>query len=285
MKKILILCLILSSSLNGWTQNTINDYKYVVVPLQYDFLKGQNTYRLNTLTKVLFKQHGFDVHFEKSDLPKDLFDDRCLAMYADVHKVKGGFRKTKLEITLKDCRGEVIMTSDVGQSGENNHEKRHQIALRDAFNSIKKLNYKYQPNSSSTQNASLNKEKKVEKEIVKTEVEETIEKIEKVDEVDEVEDKSIAARKEEVKSIETKIEKEKIASKKISNVLYAIPIKNGYQVRDEAKNNMMVLLKTAAKNVYTVKGKSAIVFKENDKWMYSENDGSSSVLKELNIKF
>lgn len=279
MKKILFLCLIACSCFNGWTQNTINDYKYVVVPLQYDFLKGQNTYRLNTLTKVLFQQHGFDVYFEKSELPEDLFEDRCLAMYADVQEVKGGFRKTRLEITLKDCYGELIVKSDVGQSGENNHEKRHQAALRESFNSIKKINYKYQPKpNSSTDNKSIIKEE-VEKETKK------VVEIKDVEDIEKAEVKATPPQKEKRKTIDAIVEKEKPSSNKISNKLFPTPINNGYQIRDEGNKDVMVLLNSAAKNVFIVKGKSAIVFKEKGKWMYSENDGFALVLKELNIEF
>ena len=247
MKKILILCLIIFTCHNVWSQSTVNAYKYVVVPLQYDFLKGQNVHRLNTLTKVLFKQHGFDVHFEKSDLPQDLFEDRCLAMYADVHKVRGGFRKTRLEITLKDCHGELIFTSEMGQSGENNHEKRHQIALRESFKSIKKLNYKYQPKQANTANVAVSKENEKGKETEKAKLE-TIEKIESIEKAVNTKIKNVS-KKEKEKLVETQIANEQAAPKEISNVLYATPIKNGYQIQDEAKKDVMILLKTAAKNV------------------------------------
>jgi hypothetical protein len=279
MKNILFLCLIACSCFNGWAQNTVNDYKYVVVPLQYDFLKGQNVYRLNTLTKVLFKQHGFDVYFEKSELPTDLFEDRCLAMYADVHEVKGGFRKTRLEVTLKDCYGELIMTSTVGESGQNNHEKRHQIALRESFNSIKKLNYKYQPRSNtSSENRSIIKDKVV-NDAEKVDGDKEVVNIEKT------EVKATSVQKEKIETFDEEVEKEKSPLKKISNVLYSTPINKGYQIRDEGNKDVMVLFSTEAKNVFIVKGKSAIVFKENNKWMYSENDGIAIVVKELNIRF
>ncbi len=271
MKKLIILSILFCFAFKAESQTNLNDYKYVVVPLQYEFLKGQNTHRLNTLTKVLFKQGGFDVHFEKAELPEDLFENRCLALYADVHKVRGGFRKTRFEITLKDCHGELVLKSDVGQSGENNHEKRHQMALREAFNSIKKLNYKYQP---------------IEKEVTEDEVTEEIEEVTKeevVEEIEEVEVKEVLTT--EMKTIDPIVKKEKVPVKKISQVLYATQIDNGYQINDEDKKSIMVLLNTAVKNVFIVKGKDAIVFKENDKWMYSENNGTSTALKELNIEF
>ena len=69
-------------------QSNVNSYKYVIVPLQYKFLKGQNKYRLNTLTKQLFLKSGYEVYYDNQLLPDDVFQDRCLAMYVDVNEVE-----------------------------------------------------------------------------------------------------------------------------------------------------------------------------------------------------
>ena len=47
----------------------------------------------------------------------------------------------------------------------------------------------------------------------------------------------------------------------------------------------MILLNTAAENVFIVKGKSAIVFKEDGFWYYSENDGKLGEKTTMDIKF
>ena len=62
-------------------------------------------------------------------------------------------------------------------------------------------------------------------------------------------------------------------------------IKNGFQIVDAVPKVVMVLLYTAAKDVYLVKGKSAIVFKANNQWLYSENVEGVATSKVLNIKF
>ena len=266
MKKIIILSIFLCFAFKSMAQTDLNNYKYVVVPLQYDFLKGQDVYRLNTLTKFLFKEGGYDVYFEKQQLPEDLFSDRCLALYADVKEVKGGFRKTRLEIILKDCHGELIMKSEVGQSGENNHEKSHHIALRNAFKSIDKLKYKYEPK--------LNDETEVKAMPKKKEINKT----------KEPESKQNAKLKRKITTQDVENKKEPLV-KKNSDLLSAIAIDNGFQLRDEDNRRVMILLKTAAKNVFIVKGKDAIVFRENDKWIYSENDGDVMLRNFLNIKF
>ncbi len=111
MKRTLTLLFFLCFAIVAKSQNNhnINQYKYLVLPLKYDFLSSQDKYRLNTLTRYLFKKEGFDVYFDEESLPDDLFKDRCLALYGDVLEVKGGFRKLKLEIVLKDCYGEIVI--------------------------------------------------------------------------------------------------------------------------------------------------------------------------------
>ncbi|WP_299125533.1 hypothetical protein [uncultured Winogradskyella sp.] len=267
MRNLIILSILFCFAFKAECQTDLNNYKYVVVPLQYDFLKGQDVYRLNTLTKFLFKKSKFDVYFEKQEFPEDLFKDRCMALYVDVKNVDGGFRKTRLEITLRDCKGELIFKSDVGQSGENNHEKRHQIALRSAFKSIETLNYKYHPilkdESKTTEKA---KELKKVEEIVESKPEEIIESENKIE------------------TPSTKSEKQPVIKEK-ENLLLATTIDNGYQIVDQSNKDVMILLSTAAENVFIVKGKDAIVFKENGKWVYSENDGDVMSRKFLSIIF
>lgn len=296
MKKVLTLIVLACSfALNSNAQQSINDFQYVVIPLQYEFLKGKDTYRLNTLTRVLFQKEGFKTFFNEETLPDDLFKDRCLALYADVKKVKGGFRKTKLEIVLKDCKGDVVLKSDVGQSGENVHEKRHKEALTDAFQSIKKLKYSY---------------KAPKKEVV-TVIEKPIEKEEPVEKIVEQkkEEVTIEVNQDEAKVVvkekaiekpELKVEsdplenskpkldqkqKEVIADSKKEEFLTVKTIPLGFEILDSKSKIIMTLLKTGAADVYLVKGKDAIVFKSGIKWIYSENDGSKETLKELPLQF
>ncbi len=68
-------------------------------------------------------------------------------------------------------------------------------------------------------------------------------------------------------------------------IFYAQPIKDGFQLVDKEPKVVMILLTTADKNTFIVKGKNAIVTKSDGKWLYSENDGTSKVQKVLNIKF
>ena len=54
--KICVFLLILSTTTSLWAQLSINDYKYVSVPDKFDFLKSNDQYQLNSLTKFFLKK-------------------------------------------------------------------------------------------------------------------------------------------------------------------------------------------------------------------------------------
>lgn len=143
MKKLLFLfTLIVSKSV--FAQKTINDYKYIVVPNQFEFVKSPDKYRTSSLTKFLFNKHGFTAFLSDEMLPEDLQENRCLALTADVKDASGMFT-TKNIIELKDCGNRIIYTSTEGKSKIKDYKKAYHEAIREAFNAIKKLNYKYIP--------------------------------------------------------------------------------------------------------------------------------------------
>ena len=58
----------------------------------------------------------------------------------------------------------------------------------------------------------------------------------------------------------------------------------GFDVLDLNDELYMTLLKTAAEDVYMVKGMEAIVFKMDGEWILSTNDGNVATSKVLNIR-
>jgi hypothetical protein len=56
-------------------------------------------------------------------------------------------------------------------------------------------------------------------------------------------------------------------------------------VVDTTPKIVMILLETGKSNVYIVKGKNAMVYKEDGFWYLSENEGDKVSVKPLNIKF
>ena len=151
--KFSIFLLVLSMQMNSYTQSSINDYKYVTVAEKFDFLKSKNQYKLNDLTSFLLKKSGFMVLKTSDKRPQDLYQNNCLGLNANIINTKG-FLKTKLHLELVNCRNEVVFTSETGSSKEKEYKKAYHEALRNAFNSVQVLNYKYNgtvPEISSTE--------------------------------------------------------------------------------------------------------------------------------------
>ncbi|MBE7648983.1 hypothetical protein G1L02_11250 [Tenacibaculum finnmarkense] len=147
MNKIIILLLLISTSIQA--QKNVNNYKYIMVPNKFDFLKTVDQYQTSSLTKFLFKKHGFTVFLADEVLPDDLAENRCLALTAVLTDASSLFT-TKNSITLKDCGNKDVFSSKEGRSKIKNYKKSYHEAIRNAFKSIKALKYKYTPNS--TQN-------------------------------------------------------------------------------------------------------------------------------------
>ena len=225
---------------NTFSQTNLNDYKYVIVPNSFDFLKSDNQYQLNSLTKFLFNKYGFTAIMEDEVFLQDLVDNGCLALRTDVEKLNGLF-KTKLVVVLRNCKNDIIFTSEVGETREKNFEKAYQLALRDAFSSFETIEYNYKPSDkiiavSNETNTPVNQEiEKLKKEIKSLKEKESPSV--KVPAKDE--DKKVKIE-EEVEEI-TKTVTPEVNTIKILNVLYAQEIDNGFQVVDSTPKVVMIL--------------------------------------------
>ncbi len=123
-------------------QKSVHDYKYVIVPKEYEFLKSEDAYQLNSLTKFLFNKYGFSAFLQGDQFPEDLAINGCMALQANVKKDSGLF-VTRLLVSLRDCNGNEIFVSEGGQSKEKEYKTAYHEALRNAFKSIERLKYKY----------------------------------------------------------------------------------------------------------------------------------------------
>ncbi|TVZ58900.1 hypothetical protein NA63_1415 [Flavobacteriaceae bacterium MAR_2010_105] len=293
-KSLLIVLAILLLQFKLSAQENINNYKYVIVPTSYDFLEGQDRYQLNSLTKFLFNKYGFTAFFQNEDFPQDLRNNRCLAMFVNVEKEKG-FLRTKLRIDLLDCNGNLVTSSRVGSTNEKEFDKAYNLALRDAFETFQHIDYSYQPSkttvaSTAVEPAASENLVEKEKEIERLQDELKSLKEEKKEPV-KTNEAPVPVVKEEPK-IETiveegqpKVVEANIEVKEASDLLYAQPIANGFQVVDLTPKIVMVLLETAKTDTFLVKDDDAIVYKENGLWYLSRNDGSKVSIEPLNIKF
>lgn len=169
MKKITLLLLIVTSI--SFAQD-LNQYKYVLVPAKFSFLKEKNQYNLNLLSKMYMQQFGFETYFDNDDAPNEFFENNCNKIYFDVLENNNMF-STKLTVVLKDCKGKVLFTSKEGVNKEKEYKVSYNLALREALNSMKSIQYKYagdklaeektvvQETKVEVQNQSLNSENSV----------------------------------------------------------------------------------------------------------------------------
>ena len=158
MKKYIILLVVLATSL-GFSQ-TINDYKYAIVPSKFTFLKEKDQYRLNTLTKLLMEKYGFVTFFDTDILPTEVAENNCNKVFVEVQS-NGNMFMTKMSVVLKNCKNTILFTSAEGKSREKEYQTSYNQALREAFNSFETLGYKYNGNSNDNVNTKENSDVKV----------------------------------------------------------------------------------------------------------------------------
>ncbi|PKP26296.1 MAG: hypothetical protein CVU03_04565 [Bacteroidetes bacterium HGW-Bacteroidetes-2] len=132
---VFVLVFIISNTATA--QKELSDYYYVLVPQQFEFLKGKDQYQLNTLTRHLFKNAGFNALFQEEleNFP------RCEGLTAEVVSNSNMFF-TRLRVILKDCENRVVFQSVEGTTKEKDYKKAYHQALRKAFQSIEMLQLK-----------------------------------------------------------------------------------------------------------------------------------------------
>ncbi len=139
--KNILLTLFMAMSIASFGQ-TLNKYKYAVVPSNFAFLDAPDQYRMNTFTKMFMEKYGFTTFMSDEILPAEVASNSCNRVYVDVISSSTLFT-TKLNVVLRDCTNAVIYTSPTGESREKDNKIAYPKALREAFNHFDKLNYKY----------------------------------------------------------------------------------------------------------------------------------------------
>lgn len=248
--KIAALLLAMSFAITAHSQNTINNYKYVLVPERFDFLKTDDQYGLNMRTKLLLQQVGFTAFMTNETLPAEVADNKCKALKAEVVEKKK-FLSTGLTLLLKDCQGTIVYKGEEGKSREKEWQAAYSEALTNAFASLNAAQYKYdgttapqaaqptatQPTASappvpaaSAQPATVNEDQ---------------------------------------------------------NVLYAQANGNGYQLIDTTPKKVMTLLKTSEQDHFIANDgvSQGIVFRKNGEWLFEYYKDDKLVSRKLNIKF
>ncbi|TDQ30053.1 hypothetical protein [Tenacibaculum caenipelagi] len=247
MKKILFIALFIT--IGSFAQKSINNYKYIIVPSQFDFVKGKDKYQTSSLTKFLFNKYGFTAFLDDEQLPNEVANNRCLVLKGVVKDASSMFT-TKSTIELRDCYNKVVFTSKEGRSKEKEYKKAYHEAIRNAFKSIEALKYKYVP-------------------LEEDQVTITKEVPAVVTTVKVVEDKLVEVKKD----------------KSIAEVLYAQLIENGFQLVNTKPEVVFQVLKTNVKDVFVIKDKNGILYKNENSWFAEYYDNDIKVIKEYQVKF
>jgi len=143
MKKITFLICALFTTIT-FAQSKLNNYKYILVPTQFEFQRSPDRYQINSLTKFLFKKAGFTTFRTDEPYPEDLAKNRCYALKARINN-NPGLLRTKVTIDLLDCNNVVIYSTREGKSRLKDYRKAYNEAIRIAFKDIDQVNYQYKP--------------------------------------------------------------------------------------------------------------------------------------------
>ena len=255
------LLLLLFISFSGYAQNTINNYKYVLVPEKFSFLKEQDQYRLNTLTKFLLTEKGFETYYDNFELPTAVANNKCDALHAEVLE-KNGMFTTNLTLLLKDCKGNIIFKSKQGKSREKEYKTSYNLALRDAFTSLDEVKYAY--------NGTVNADQQVA--TTTTAVAAPV----------------VATATVPVSAAVIATVKPVVAeSNQPAGTLYAQPTVNGYQLIDTTPKKVLTLWRTSVQDYFIADNGTAngIVLKKSGEWFFEYYKDSKLMAEKLLIKF
>lgn len=247
MKKLVFVFLLFSTI--ALSQN-INNYKAVIIPLKYDFLKSENQYRLATLTKLNLQKAGFVAFYSNEVIPAE-YNDRCSLLTIDVKK-DNAFLVTKLSVVLNDCFGKLVYQSEVGKSKEKLYEVAYSEALNDAFKSINALNYKYELNQLPV------------KQLAQVSTVETVN----------------APTPNSVTVVQN-------TSNATTELLYAQVTSTGFQLVDASPKVVFKLNKTSVPTLFTaIKGNTqGVLIQKDNQWFFEYYENATLVSEKVAVKF
>jgi hypothetical protein len=249
-KQILAVLLFISSF--GFSQS-VDDYKAVIIPINYEFTSTDNQYRLATISKYNLNNAGFEAFYDNESVTEE-YKERCSLLYYDIVKEKS-FLTTKVHITLKDCYGKVIFESETGVSREKAYELAYPDALNEAFTSVNSLNYKY-------------KGKEVKKAVEPVAVDKNA--------VSDV----VAVTKNTISKTDT-------VDLSQAGVLYAQPIVNGFQLVNSAPKVVMKVFRTSISTCLIAIRESiqGVLISKDNQWFFEYYQNDKLISEKIEVKF
>lgn len=231
---------------------SVNNYKYVIIPLKYEFMKSDNQYRLATLSKFNLEKAGFEAYYENEHLA--VITERCDLMYFEVIKEKS-FLTTKLHVLFKDCFGKIIFESETGISKEKNFELAYKEALNKAFVSVYALRYTYTAKDNLYSRPSAKPQAITEMVTIPVAVVNS--------------DESVNAEKTNL------------------NVLYAQATATGFQLVDSTPRVVMKVYKTSTESSFIAEkdGNNGVLVSKDGTWFFEYYKNGTFFSEKIDVKF
>ncbi len=252
--------LLLLLTIAGYSQTTLNNYKYVIVPMQFPFSHEQNEYGLNTAAKQFLQQKGFIAYLENESMPLELAANKCIALKAEVTQKKNLF-VTNLTLVLKNCQGDILFKGKEGKSREKDFGPAYQEALINAFSSLQEYPYHYDSTAVAPAGAPSGNVA-----------------------VAPAAQGNVSANPASSAPTAAVVSDTPV---EITGTLYAQAIPNGYQLIDLSPKKVLTLLKTSVPDYFIAGNGSAngIVFKKGSDWFFEYYKDNKLVSKKLDVKF
>lgn len=267
MKKNIILLLLFVIS-GSYAQN-VNQYKYALVPSKFEFLRETDKYQLNSLTKFLMEKEGFVAFLDTDEMPDEMLLSNCNKIYVDVLS-SGNFMSTKLTVVLKDCKNNILYTSEEGKSKEKDYKRGYHEALRNAFKSFNTtLHYVYSPSST----VAIAEKPAVAETVVVAPVAST----------------PVVSAPVVVAPVVAKNAVSPVATQSINisdENLFAQPIENGYQLIDKTPKVIMKIYNTSVKDVYSARmgDLQGVFMSKNNEWYFEYYKDDKLISQKINVK-
>jgi hypothetical protein len=245
----------------------LDRYKYIVVPLQFEEFRQPNQHQTSTLVKHLFVQEGFTAVYDNA-LPADLLAQPCLGLRTRLQDESSLFQ-TKVRLVLMDCQGQVVFETQEGKSREKDYKLSYREAISEAFTSLQGIDYTYTPREAEGETAALPSE---------------------TAETPSPEGDALptAPAPEAVVAAVEGSEPRGPEIGEESELLYAQPIENGYQLVDSRPSVRMKLLNTSRPDTFIalVDGVAqGMVYNKEGQWWHEFYLEGRPQLHKLRIKF
>lgn len=270
-------------------QESLNDYKYVIVPKKFDAFKTENQYLTSTYIKHLFTEWGIETAYEDA-LPEELKKNRCLGLVVALKDDSNMFT-TKTTLALKDCNTKEVFATQQGTSKIKEFKEAYKEAIGMAFTSFYESKYAYTEKAKSDDPITISfkddvKSLEASKESKPVSIPNPVVSQQATLETQRYKSNEPAASnyqkaEDPVKAFPVSISNEAGA------VWYAQTMAYGYQLVDNMPKVQMQLYHSSIPNVFIAKkeDKSGLVYAKDTKWYFEYYEGATPKIEEISIKF